>query len=41
LAQSADFIGLAGPQVDAFSRQVDDLVQRYPESATIAKSRLL
>jgi adenylosuccinate lyase len=41
LSHSADFIGLAGPQVDTFSRQVDDLVERYPEAGTIVKSRLL
>ncbi len=41
LSRSADLIGLAGPQVDAFSRQVDDLVERYPEASTVVKSRLL
>ncbi len=41
LSHSADFIGLAGPQVDAFSRQVDDLVKRHPDAQTIVKSRLL
>jgi adenylosuccinate lyase len=41
LSHSADFVGLAGPQVDAFSAQVDDLVNRYPEAQTVVKSRLL
>ncbi|SVE24197.1 uncharacterized protein METZ01_LOCUS477051, partial [marine metagenome] len=41
LSRSADFIGLAGPQVDTFSRQVDELVGRHPEAENIVKSRLL
>ena len=41
LSRSADFIGLAGPQVDAFAQQVHDLVGRYPEAGNIVKSRLL
>jgi len=41
LSHSADFVGLAGPQVDAFSLQVDDLVNRHPEAQTVVKSRLL
>lgn len=41
LARGTDFIGLAGPQVDAFSRQVDDLIQRHPDAQTIVKNRLL
>jgi adenylosuccinate lyase len=41
LSHSADFVGLAGPQVDTFSRQVDDLIGRYPDAERVVKSRLL
>lgn len=41
LARSADFVGLAAPQVDGFARQVDGLVARWPASKDVVKSRLL
>ena len=41
LGRSRDFVGLAGQQVDAFSGQVAELVERYPEATAVKKSRLL
>ena len=41
LSRSSDFIGLAGQQVDAFARQVNELVARYPDARAVKKSRLL
>lgn len=41
LSRSADFVGLAGPQVDAFSRSVDDCLRRHPDANRVVKSRLL
>jgi len=41
LADSRAFTGLARQQVDAFVQQVDEIVQQYPESRNVEKSRLL
>lgn len=41
LSDSRAFTGLALQQVDAFVQQVEGIVQQYPESRNVEKSRLL
>ncbi|MFC1525361.1 adenylosuccinate lyase [Candidatus Latescibacterota bacterium] len=41
LKRSGDFVGRAGPQVDAFVQEVEALEARYPEAAAVEKGPLL
>ena len=39
--ESENYLGLAAEQVDQFTREVGELLERYPKSAQLGKNRLL